>query len=99
MGAQGGHTGAARRIGENYGDQMKMERSLCVLCQPDGGEVAPAELADDEISAVGKGVANVHGVVPALDIVFPVLLVFCHEGVRRRIVFGVVGHPCVYGRE
>ena len=87
MGAQDGHTGAARIIGENYGDQMKMERSLCILCQPDGGEVAPAELANDEISAVGKGVANVHGVVPALDIVFPIFLVLGHDGMGgRRVV-------------
>jgi len=50
-----------------------------VLCEPDGGEMAPAEFPDDGVSAIGKGVANVDGVVAALDIVFPVFLVLGHD--------------------
>lgn len=64
-----------------------MERSLCILRQPHCREVSPAELANDEISAVGKGVANVYGVVPALDIVFPIFLVLGHDRMGgRRVV-------------
>ena len=57
--------------------------ALYVLCQPDRREVAPAELADDEVAGVGKGVIDVYGVVPALDVVLPVLLVLGHDRMRR----------------
>lgn len=71
--------------GEKRGER---ERSLCIVCEPDGGEVAPAELADDDIASVGEGVADVYGVVPALDIVLPVLLVLGHDRMRVRRVVG-----------
>ena len=86
MGCAGVARGRKRaRRGGKYEDQMKLKRSLCVFCQPDGGEMAPAELADDDVPAVGEGVADVYGVVPALDIVFPIFLVLGHDrmGVRR----------------
>ena len=57
----------------------------CVLREPDCGEVAPAELSDDDVAGVGESVADVYGVVAALAVVLPVLLVFGHDrmGVRR----------------
>lgn len=71
---------------------MELAGLLCVVCEPDSGKMAPAELADDEISAVGKGVADLDGMVPAFDIVLPVFLVLCHDGSRVRRI-GTVGHP------
>ena len=55
-----------------------------VLCEPYGAEMAPAELSYDGIATVREGVADVYRVVTALAVVFPVLLVFGHDGVRRR---------------
>ncbi len=59
--------------------ERDMPLHLIVLGEPDGGEVAPAELPDDEIAAVGEGVADMHGVVAAFAVVFEVLLVFGHD--------------------
>lgn len=55
---------------------------LCILCEPNGGEVAPAELSDDNIATVREGVANLDGMIASFDVVLPVLLVFCHDGSR-----------------
>ena len=70
---------------KKWEDERERKRSLCVVCEPDGGKMAPAEFADDEVPAVGEGVADVYGMVPALDVVLPVLLVLGHDrmGVRR----------------
>jgi len=46
-----------------------------VARQPDGGEVAPAQLADDDVAAVVVGLADLDGVVAALAVVFRVFLV------------------------
>ena len=60
---------------------------LCVLCEPDGGEMAPSEFPDYEVASVGESVADVDWVVAPLDVVLPVLLVFSHDGMRvRRVV-------------
>ena len=67
----------------------KGKRSLCILCEPYCREMAPAELPDDDVTAVGEGVANVYGMVPALDIVFPILFVLGHDRMRVRRVVGV----------
>lgn len=65
--------------------------------EPDRGEVAPSELAYDCIAAIGESVPDVDGMVATLDIVFPVLLVFGHEGMRGRVVIGLVRHwRCLY---
>ena len=47
--------------------------------KPDGGEVAPSEFPDDGVSSVGKGITNMDGVIPTLNIIFPVLLVLCDD--------------------
>lgn len=62
--------------------------SLCVLCQPDGRKVTPSEFPDDLVAFVGEYVANVYGMVPALDIVLPILFVLRHGRVRVRRVVG-----------
>lgn len=74
------------------GAREKKKNILCVVGEPDGGEMAPAELADDGVSAFGKGVTDLDGVVSAFDIVLPVFLVLCHDGSRVRRI-GTVGHP------
>ena len=53
--------------------------------------MAPAEFADDEVAAVGKSVADFYGMVAALYIVFPILLIFGHDGRRVRGI-GPVRH-------
>lgn len=66
----------------------------CVLREPDCGEVAPAELSDDDVAGVGESVADVYGVVAALAVVLPVLLVLCHDGLGIRGI-GAVRHGAV----
>lgn len=44
--------------------------------------MAPAQLPDNDISTLGKKVANLYRMVPALDILLPVLLVLGHHGGR-----------------
>lgn len=67
--------------------------SLCVLRKPDGGEVPPTEFPDDDVSAVGEGVADVHWVVAALAVVFPIFLVLSrHVGRRKALVERLVRH-------
>ena len=58
--------------------------------------MAPAKLSDDEVSAVAEGVVYMYGVVPALDIVFPILLVLDHDGMGVRRVVGA--HVSLGGR-
>lgn len=48
---------------------------LVVAGQPDGGEVAPAELAHNSVLVVLEVFANLDRVVPALAVVFGILLV------------------------
>ena len=84
---------AGGRLDDLEGD---MAVEALVVCKPDGGKVAPAELADDGVAAVGEGVTDVDGVIAALDIVLPVLLVLGHERVRGRVVVvGFVRHAAV----
>lgn len=64
---------------------------LLVFCQPHGGKMAPAQFADDDVPVVRERVADFDRVVTALDIVLPVLLVFCHDGSRVRRI-GTVRH-------
>ena len=61
------------------GKKERKKDRLVILCEPNGGEMAPAEFPDDGVPAIGKGVANVDGVVAALDIVLPVFLVLGHD--------------------
>lgn len=42
--------------------------------------MAPAEFPDDDVAAIGEGVADVYWMVPSLDVVFPVFFVFSHDG-------------------
>ena len=53
--------------------------------------MAPAELSEDDIPTIRKGVADVDGMVAAFDVVLPVLLLLCHDGLRMRCV-GTVRH-------
>ena len=53
-------------MGHNFidtGDRRK------VSCKPDGAEMAPAELADDDVAFM-KDIADGYGQVPALVIVY-----------------------------
>ena len=54
--------------------------SLVVFRQPDGGEMAPSELPNDEIPPIREGVADVDRMVASLAVVFEIFLVFCHHG-------------------
>lgn len=53
---------------------------LCILGQPDGAKMTPAEFPDYGVAAVAESVSELHGVVSALDVIFHILLVFGHEG-------------------
>ena len=59
---------------------------LCILCKPDGGEVAPTEFSDDDVTTIGKLVAYFDWMVATLDVVLPILLIFGHDGLRLRRV-------------
>lgn len=52
---------------------------LLVFRQPHGEMLLPAEFTDDDISVIRKRVAHFDCMVTALDIVPPVLLVFCRD--------------------
>lgn len=74
-------------------DDLEDADSLCVLRKPDGREVPPTELPDDDVSAVGEGVADVDWVVAALAVVFPIFLVLSrHVGRRKALVERLVRH-------
>lgn len=67
-------------------DDLERDVSVhfCILCEPDGGEMAPTELADDDVAAIGELVTNVDGVIATGHIVFPVL--FLAEIMVRRLI-------------
>ena len=49
----GGGAEGNRREGGKEGDEGKEDTySLCVLCEPNGGEITPAKPSDDEVSAI-----------------------------------------------
>jgi hypothetical protein len=52
---------------------------LFVVRQPDCAEMAPTEFPDNCIAAIAERIADVDWVVSALDVVFPVFLVLCHD--------------------
>lgn len=54
--------------------------------------MAPAEFPDDDVAAVGESVTHMDGMVAALAVVLPVLLVLSHDGVRGRVEIGFVRH-------
>lgn len=51
---------------------------LLVLCEPDGGKVAPSEFANNDIAIVRERVADFDGMIASSDVVLPVLLVLSH---------------------
>jgi hypothetical protein len=64
---------------------------LGVLREPYSGEMAPAELPDDDVATIREGVADLDGMVPPFNVVFPIFFVFGHDGggVRGRVRAGV----------
>ena len=86
---EGRGANGSKREGRKERNQGKEDaRSLCVLCESNSGEMAPSKLSEDEVSAIGEGIADVYGVVPTLDTVFPTLFVLVHDGMRARRAVG-----------
>jgi hypothetical protein len=53
--------------------------------------MAPTEFSYDKIATVRKGITDFYGMVTAFDVVFPILLIFGHDGCRVRRI-GTVRH-------
>ena len=91
------------RLGVVGGRADDLEGDVLAICvvarQPDGGEVAPAELADNGVLAVLVVLADLDGVVAALAVVLRILLVGGVVGLvgRGRGRVGRVGQRVAVG--
>ena len=72
-------------------DDHDTKEILLILRKPDCGEVAPAQLADDDITTVRESIANFYRMVSAFAVIFIIFLIFGHYGSRMGRV-GTVRH-------
>ena len=84
----GGAERSRREEGKERDEGEEDAHSLCVFCELNGGEMTPAKPSDDEVVCHQRRRHRYAGVAPALDIVFPILLVPVHDGMRVRRLVG-----------
>ena len=66
--------------GMDAGGWMGGRDSRVIACEPYSGEMAPSQLAHDDISTIAELVANVNRMVPSRPVIFQILLVFSEHG-------------------
>jgi hypothetical protein len=67
---------------------------LLILGEPNGGEMAPTELTNDGVPAIGERVTYLYWMVTTFAIIFPILFIFSHDGLRIRRI-RPVRHFCI----
>jgi hypothetical protein len=57
-----------------------------ILGEPNGGEMTPTELTNDGVPSIGERVTYLNGMITTFAIIFPILFIFSHDGLRIRRV-------------